>query len=127
MTFLFVYFLVKGWLSRETSRGYRVGQFWYLVSSDWYQNWLQYTQNPSTTPCTFCKSAATHNFHHHHHQRQISGGGGGGGARVMDPIVGTVDEAVVCDESFTSNSTESMGDLLAGNAADSSSLGKKKR
>lgn len=34
-----------------------------------------------------------------------------------------IDEAMVCDESFTSNSTESMGDLLA--AADSSSLGLK--
>lgn len=33
-----------------------------------------------------------------------------------------LDEAMICDESFTSNSSESMGDLLA--TADSSSLGK---
>lgn len=33
----------------------------------------------------------------------------------------SLDEAVVCDESFTSNSTESMGDLLF--TGDSSSLG----
>lgn len=117
-------FPVKGWLSRETSRGYRIGQFWYLVSSEWYQNWLQYTQHSNAVAsCAFCKSSTNGN---HHHQRHTSGGG--------------VDEAVVCDESFTSNSTESMGDLLGGvnnnnhqsgyhgnhstmNNADSSSLG----
>lgn len=93
---------VKGWLSRETSRGYHIGQFWYLISSEWYQNWLQYTQSTSSTPCASCKTTTNYN----HHQRQISG---------------VVDEAVVCDESFTSNSTESMGDLLG--TADSSSLG----
>lgn len=95
------YVIVKGWLARETSRGYRIGQFWYLISSEWYNNWLQYTQSSGSAGCSFCKSSTNSN-----HQRQISG----------------VDEAVVCDESFTSNSTESMGDLL-GAVADSSSLG----
>lgn len=100
--YLLISVTVKGWLSRETSRGYRIGQFWYLISSEWYQNWLQYTQSTSSTPCSSCKTTTNYN----HHQRQISG---------------AVDEAVVCDESFTSNSTESMGDLLG--TADSSSLG----
>lgn len=94
-------YIVKGWLARETSRGYRVGQFWYLISSEWYTNWLQYTHSSGSASCAFCKSST-----HSNHQRQTS----------------AVDEAVVCDESFTSNSTESMGDLL-GTVADSSSLG----
>ncbi len=92
------YDIVKGWLARESSRGYKIGQFWYLISSEWYQQWQHYTQNVSTTPCAFCKSTYTN-------QRSIIG----------------TDYGVVCDESFTSNSTESTGDLLA--TADSSSLG----
>lgn len=94
-------FLVKGWLTRETKRGYSIGQFWYLIASDWYQNWQQYTQTVTTSsPCHFCKSMSNN---YTTNQRNA------------------IDEAMVCDESFTSNSTESMGDLLA--AADSSSLG----
>lgn len=46
---------------------------------------------------------------------------GHGSANVANNGLNSLDEAVVCDESFTSNSTESMGDLLY--AADSSSLG----
>ncbi|XP_037024901.1 ubiquitin carboxyl-terminal hydrolase 32 isoform X4 [Bradysia coprophila] len=92
------YDIVKGWLARESSRGYKIGQFWYLISSEWYQQWQHYTQNVSSTPCAFCKSAYTN-------QRSMIG----------------TDYGVVCDESFTSNSTESTGDLLA--TADSSSLG----
>lgn len=92
------YDIVKGWLARESSRGYKIGQFWYLISTEWYQQWQHYTQNVSSTPCAFCKSTYTN-------QRSIIG----------------TDYGVVCDESFTSNSTESTNDLLA--AADSSSLG----
>lgn len=95
---------VKGWLAREVSRGYKIGQFWYLISSDWWQNWQQYTQNISHTPCSFCKTASNYTVNRAH---LIAGN--------------SVDEAVICDESFTSNSTESMGDLLC--TADSSSLG----
>lgn len=93
------YDIVKGWLSREVKRGYKIGQFWYLISSEWWQNWLQYTQNVPPSSCAHCKVS-----------RNGSGAPGGG-----------FDEAVVCDESFTSNSTESMGDLLT--AGDSTSLG----
>lgn len=96
-------FAVKGWLEREVSRGYKVGQFWYLISADWWQNWQQYTQSMQSTPCSFCKTAANYTVN-----RTIASGN-------------SVDEAVICDESFTSNSTESMGDLLC--TADSSSLG----
>ncbi|XP_059614538.1 ubiquitin carboxyl-terminal hydrolase 32 isoform X2 [Phlebotomus argentipes] len=94
------YDIVKGWLSREVKRGYKIGQFWYLISSEWWQNWLQYTQNVPPSSCSHCK---------------VSRNGSSGAA------AGGFDEAVVCDESFTSNSTESMGDLLT--AADSTSLG----
>lgn len=94
---------VKGWLEREVSRGYKVGQFWYLISSDWWNNWQQYTQSSLPSPCAFCKTASNYTI-----SRHITSGN-------------SVDEAVICDESFTSNSTESMGDLLC--TADSSSLG----
>lgn len=96
-------YTVKGWLEREVSRGYKIGQFWYLISSDWWQNWQHYTQSIQSVPCTFCKTASNYTIN-----RNITSGN-------------SVDEAVICDESFTSNSTESMGDLLC--AADSSSLG----
>lgn len=97
---------VKGWLGREVRRGYKVGQFWYLVSTDWWQNWQQYTQSTSSVPCGFCKTASSYTV-----SRHSSTGTG----------ANSLDEAVICDESFTSNSTESMGDLLF--AGDSSSLG----
>ncbi|CAD7081508.1 unnamed protein product [Hermetia illucens] len=93
--------IVKEWLSREKRRGYKVGQFWYLIAADWWQSWIQYTQHYSATPCTYCKPYT-----------------GMGSSRNM---VFGLDEAMICDESFTSNSSESMGDLLA--TADSSSLG----
>lgn len=35
-----------GWLEREERRGYLVGQFWYLISADWWQQWLNYTSAP---------------------------------------------------------------------------------
>lgn len=87
--------IVRGWLAREIRRGLKIGQFWYLIAADWWQTWLQWTQANGSPSCTHCKTIplATRN----------------------------VDEAMICDESFTSNSTESMGDLL--NTADSSSLG----
>lgn len=92
---------MSGWLAREESRGYRVGQFWYLISSDWWQSWLTYT------------TAARSNYDHCT-------------CRLEHRI--PVEEGIVCDESFTSsstdytsshsneftsNSTDSMGDLLS--------------
>ncbi|VVC97033.1 unnamed protein product, partial [Leptidea sinapis] len=38
--------IVLGWVRRETSRGLAVGQFWYLVSAEWWSAWLQYTAAP---------------------------------------------------------------------------------
>ena len=96
-THLIYFFAVRGWLSREVRRGQRIGQFWYLIAAEWWQNWLQWTQMQNGS-CSYCKQVQTQ------------------GSR-------NVDEAMICDESFTSNSTESMGDLL--NTADSSSLGKR--
>ncbi|XP_025837544.1 ubiquitin carboxyl-terminal hydrolase 32 isoform X2 [Agrilus planipennis] len=94
------YDIVMGWLSREESRGYHVGQFWYLVSSDWWQSWLNYT-TASKTSYDHCNCKADN-------------------SRIA------IEEGIVCDESFsstdytsshsnelTSNSTDSMGDLLS--------------
>ncbi|XP_035896794.1 ubiquitin carboxyl-terminal hydrolase 32 isoform X2 [Anopheles stephensi] len=110
--------IVRGWLSREVRRGYKVGQFWYLISSDWWQHWSQYTQlsSPSSS-CVHCKTTGTS-----YASNRVSASAAGGmpnGGNVTS--TGTVDEAMICDESFTSNSTESMGDLLG--TGDSSSLG----
>lgn len=69
--------LVSGWLQREVSRGYEVGQFWYLISSEWWSHWTSYTGGQC-----HCRSS---------------------GSRIIYPL--SVDEAVICDESFTSNST----------------------
>nr|CAI5835190.1 unnamed protein product [Callosobruchus analis] len=95
------YEIVMGWLDREERRGYHVGQFWYLVSSEWWQQWLAYTSAPRASG-DFC------------------------GCRT-DPRPQQVEEGIVCDESlisnatdctstsndFNSNSMESMGDLLS--------------
>lgn len=81
-------FLVRGWLDREEKRKYRVGQFWYLISRDWWVTWLQYVSN-NTTTCEYCKRAST--------QQRQSGSNCG------------IDEALVCDESFNTNSLESVG------------------
>lgn len=43
---LTVFFSVMGWLGREERRGYREGQFWYLIASDWWQQWQNYTSAP---------------------------------------------------------------------------------
>ncbi|XP_037292754.1 ubiquitin carboxyl-terminal hydrolase 32 isoform X2 [Manduca sexta] len=78
--------IVLGWLRREVQRGYSVGQFWYLVSSEWWGAWAAYTAGGSADAC--CRAPARH---------------------------GQLDEAIVCDESFTTNSTgesQSMGSLL---------------
>ncbi|XP_020801966.1 ubiquitin carboxyl-terminal hydrolase 32 isoform X2 [Drosophila serrata] len=72
--------IVRGWLRREERRPYRVGQFWYLITRDWWLNWTQYTQHTAHT-CDYCKRTAAS-------QRTA------------------VDEAVVCDESFNTHSLE---------------------
>ncbi|KAF5303286.1 hypothetical protein FQA39_LY10025 [Lamprigera yunnana] len=95
------YEIVMGWLSREEARGYRVGQFWYLISSEWWQNWVCYT------------TAARSSYDHCSCR--------------LEPRL-PIEEGIACDESFissstdytsshsnefTSNSTDSMGDLLS--------------
>ncbi|XP_058129653.1 ubiquitin carboxyl-terminal hydrolase 32 [Anopheles coustani] len=117
--------IVRGWLAREVRRGYKVGQFWYLISSDWWQHWSQYTQQltPSSSSCIHCKTTGAG---YASNRTGSAGFGAAGGAPIGNGIAGVggagnVDEAMICDESFTSNSTESMGDLLG--AGDSSSLG----
>lgn len=88
-------------MSREEARGYRVGQLWYLISSEWWQTWVSYT-TASRSNYDHCSCRLEHRIQ--------------------------VEEGIVCDESFTSsstdytsshsneftsNSTDSMGDLLS--------------
>ncbi|XP_018565793.1 ubiquitin carboxyl-terminal hydrolase 32 isoform X2 [Anoplophora glabripennis] len=94
------YEIVTGWLEREQRRGYNVGQFWYLISSEWWQQWLNYTTSPRSN-LDYCSCR---------HEPRIP-----------------IEEGIVCDESlisnttdytstsndFNSNSMESMGDLLS--------------
>lgn len=88
--------IVLGWLRREERRGYRIGQFWYLASSKWWKNWLNYTGFQTTgVYCQGCGHRAP-------------------SPAQQSPADRSVEEGIVCDESFTSNSTESMGDLLRG-------------
>nr|XP_017021234.1 ubiquitin carboxyl-terminal hydrolase 32 isoform X3 [Drosophila kikkawai] len=72
--------IVRGWLRREERRPYRVGQFWYLITRDWWLGWTQYTQHTAHT-CDYCKRSPAS-------QRTA------------------VDEALVCDESFNTHSLE---------------------
>ncbi|KAM7355200.1 ubiquitin specific protease 32 isoform 3-T3 [Cochliomyia hominivorax] len=82
------YDIVRGWLDREEKRKYRVGQFWYLISRDWWISWLHYVNNNSTS-CEYCKHS---------------------GAQQRQPNSNCViDEALVCDESFNTNSLDSVG------------------
>lgn len=37
--------LISNWLRREVKRGYRVGDFWYLISSSWWKQWCDYVSN----------------------------------------------------------------------------------
>lgn len=144
-------------MTREERRGYNVGQFHFLIASEWWQNWLQYTQNEQTN-CSYCKSAIINssnsinnssnnvssnntnnsngsNFTNNQSINIHTNNGGGGStinnntnnsANVLNgrgttttTTTTSVDEAIICDESFTSNSTESMGI----EAAETSSLG----
>lgn len=78
--------IVLGWLRRSVQRGYSVGQFWYLVASEWWAAWAAHAAGAGDAPC--CR------------------------ARPDD---------IVCDDSFTTTSTESMGSLLW--RAETASLG----
>ncbi|KAM8708672.1 hypothetical protein ACLKA7_015611 [Drosophila subpalustris] len=90
------YDIVRGWLQREERRPYRVGQFWYLISRDWWLNWMQYTQHTAHT-CEYCKRTAS--------QRSA------------------VDEALVCDESFNTHSLEQHDSYSLGSGSASGSSG----
>lgn len=98
--YMFIYLLlitVRGWLKREEKRQYRVGQFWYLISRDWWLTWMNYTQSVSTPPCEFCRKT--------HSQRNSNSGG--------------IDEALVCDESFNSSSIDSANEAVHATSATS--------
>ncbi|CAG9854986.1 unnamed protein product [Phyllotreta striolata] len=93
------YEIVMGWLEREQRRGYHIGQFWYLISSDWWHQWLNYTSAPRNN-LDICNCRSDHRL--------------------------PIEEGIACDESlisnttdytsnsndYNSNSMESMGDLL---------------
>ncbi|XP_072934687.1 ubiquitin carboxyl-terminal hydrolase 32 [Epargyreus clarus] len=97
--------VVLGWLSRETARGLHVGQFWYLVGAEWWAAWRAHCAAPRAC----CRAPPARKPHEHEHND------------VTDAT-----DAPLCDDSFTTNSTESMGSLLwraEGESADSASLG----
>lgn len=50
--------IVRAWLTREMRRGYEIGQFWFLISNEWWHSWQLSTQqsNNQSSPCTYCKS-----------------------------------------------------------------------
>ncbi|XP_049824907.1 ubiquitin carboxyl-terminal hydrolase 32 isoform X2 [Aethina tumida] len=92
------YEIVMGWLEREQRRGYYVGQFWYLISTEWWQNWVSYTTAPKT------------HGDHCNCRPQIEEG------IVCDESL--ISNATDCtspsiSNEFNSNSMESMGDLLS--------------
>lgn len=90
--------IVRAWLAREMRRGYEIGQFWFLVSSEWWHNWQASTaSNVQSTPCTYCKSVL----------------------RAFPQIESSSDEAIYEENASTSNVPES----IATEAGDSSSLG----
>ena len=37
--------LIQHWLRRENRRGYRIGDFWYLIASNWWKQWTDYVAN----------------------------------------------------------------------------------
>lgn len=74
---------VLGWLQRWSRRGFRVGQFWYLVEAEWWRAWAAYTRHAE--PCASHAPRAPHPPHAPHAPRS--------------------DDALVCDESFTTDST----------------------
>ncbi|XP_073841699.1 ubiquitin specific protease 32 isoform X2 [Musca autumnalis] len=96
--------IVRGWLDREEKRKYTVGQFWYLISRDWWIQWLHYVNN-TTVSCEYCKNTSNGTY-----QRTSFSG---------------IDEAVVCDETFNTNSLDSAmcAELGVTGSADNCSLG----
>lgn len=128
--------IVRGWMQREQRRGYRVGQFWYLISADWWQHWLQYTQSGRKS-CASCRTASHNtslvniaelsaansiNSSATHAPIKFSISGGGPSSTTTTTTTTTVDEAIICDESYTSQLTE-LGDSSSLGSASGSSSG----
>ncbi|XP_046459200.1 ubiquitin carboxyl-terminal hydrolase 32-like isoform X2 [Daphnia pulex] len=53
--------LIQNWLRREVKRGYRVGEFWYLVSSIWWKQWSDYVTNQDESIKSVPSSASLKN------------------------------------------------------------------
>ncbi|CAG4967965.1 unnamed protein product [Parnassius apollo] len=87
--------IVIRWMQRETARGYAVGQFWYLVGSEWWAAWLAHC----AAPAACCRAPP----------------------RPPSTPCPPYPPYPPDDDSFTTNSTESMGSLLW--RAESASLG----
>lgn len=125
--------IVRGWMQREQRRGYKVGQFWYLVASDWWQNWLHYTQYGKKS-CSSCRSiiSTSHNCSTNTSLVNIAESSistnSSSHAAAKSSITGGhtstsgVDVASICDESFTSQLTE-LGDSSSLGSASGSSSG----
>lgn len=46
--------IIRCWMEREESRGMQVGQFWYLVSADWWKSWNDYIDYQGTSLSGSC-------------------------------------------------------------------------
>lgn len=42
--------IVRGWIERDERRGMQIGQFWYLISMDWWRSWNEYVDYKDITP-----------------------------------------------------------------------------
>lgn len=43
--------IIREWLDREVKRGMQVGQFWYLISMEWWKTWNDYINYQESSDC----------------------------------------------------------------------------
>ncbi|XP_054718622.1 ubiquitin carboxyl-terminal hydrolase 32-like [Uloborus diversus] len=46
--------IIRSWIDREERRGMQVGQYWYLISMDWWLSWNEYIDYQGTIPSGSC-------------------------------------------------------------------------
>ncbi|GFR09430.1 ubiquitin carboxyl-terminal hydrolase 32 [Trichonephila clavata] len=46
--------IIRSWIEREERRGMQVGQFWYLIASDWWISWNEYVDFQGTLASGCC-------------------------------------------------------------------------
>ncbi|XP_022251040.1 ubiquitin carboxyl-terminal hydrolase 32-like [Limulus polyphemus] len=43
--------IIREWLDREVNRGMQIGQFWYLISMEWWKTWNDYIDYQGSLDC----------------------------------------------------------------------------